>query len=148
MKWAELAQNSGIFESFNKMSICIKTVNAITSRITVSSSGMILHIHKTKHFLSKNVKILIREGVYFWGTKTKSTNSRGSYCIIHSFNYPKCARFEIGTSWSSSSKTMAVRQLRHKPQQAGDLFSKWSNESIPKNIWSVLHYLHTSLLPV
>jgi hypothetical protein len=43
---------------------------------------------------------------------------------------------------------MAVRQLLHKPQQAGDLFSKWSNESIPMNIWSVLRYLHTSLLPV
>jgi len=90
---------AGIFENCIKMSTRIKTVNAITSRITVNSSGMTWHIHKTKHPLSKNVKILIREGVYFWGTKTKSTNSRGSYCIIQSFNYPKCARFEIGTSW-------------------------------------------------
>jgi hypothetical protein len=70
----------------------------MTSRITLKSSEMTLHIHKTKRPVSKNVKILIRERVYLRGTKTKSKNSRGSYCIIHSFNYPKCTRFEIGTS--------------------------------------------------
>jgi hypothetical protein len=80
------------------MSIYIKTANVLARWMTVNSSGITLHFHKTKRLLSKNVKILIREGVYLRGTKTRSKNSRGSYCIIHSFNYPKCARLEIGTS--------------------------------------------------